>query len=180
MNASAHLVTLFDVGSHAPHGSSLSLVTCHPCTCASLLEFTSLFFYFDLSFPVFFFSFHLLHFELHTELDNLIAMQNLRNSANKGSDDAYDVHKDRQFLRNVAQESIITNSKQLKPKKSAEFYEKNYGDSKLDFREAHQRSLTEMEELRILHSRRSQDESSSRTRTLFWNYQAEYKNYKMK
>ena len=86
MNASAHLVTLFDVGSHAPRGSSLSLVTCHPCTCAFLLEFTSLFFYFDLSFPVFFFSFH-----LHTELDNLIAMQNLRNFANKGSNDAYDV-----------------------------------------------------------------------------------------
>ena len=92
MNASAHLVTLFDVVSHAPHGSSLSLVTCHPCSCASLLEFTSLLFYFDLSFPVFFFSFHLLHFELHTEIDNLIAKQNLRNSANKGSDDAYDVH----------------------------------------------------------------------------------------
>ena len=78
MNASAHLVTLFDVGSHAPLGSSLSLVTCHPCTCASLLEFTSLFFYFDLSFTVLSFFFPLLHFELHTELDNLIAMQNLR------------------------------------------------------------------------------------------------------
>ena len=38
------------------------------------------------------FFFPLLHFELHTELDNLIAMQNLHNSANKGSDDAYDVH----------------------------------------------------------------------------------------
>ena len=37
--------------SHAPHGSSLSLVTCHPCTCASLLEFDFLLFYFDLSFP---------------------------------------------------------------------------------------------------------------------------------
>ena len=33
----------------------------------------------------------LLYFELHTELDNLIAMQNLRTSANKGSNDAYDV-----------------------------------------------------------------------------------------
>ena len=77
--------------SHAPHGSSLSLVTCHPCSCAFLLEFDFLLFYFDLSFPVFFFSFHLLHFELHTELDNLIAMQNLRYSANKESDDAYDV-----------------------------------------------------------------------------------------
>ena len=91
MNASAHLVTLFDVGSHAPLGSSLSLITCHPCTCASLLEFTSLFFYFDLSFTVLSFFFPLLHFERHTELDNLIAMQNLRNSANKGSNDSYDV-----------------------------------------------------------------------------------------
>ena len=69
----------------------LTLVTCHPCTCASLLEFISLFFYFDLSFTVLFLFFPLLHFELHTELDNLIAMQNLRNSANKGSNDAYDV-----------------------------------------------------------------------------------------
>ena len=48
-------------------------------------------FYFDLSFPVFFFSFHLLHCELYSELDNLIAMESLCYSANKGSDDAYDV-----------------------------------------------------------------------------------------
>ena len=33
-----------------------------------------------------------LHLEQHTELDNLITMQNLRTSANKGSNDAYDVH----------------------------------------------------------------------------------------
>ena len=91
MNASALFVTLFDVVSHAPRGSSLSLVTCHPCSCAFLLEFTSLFFHFDLSFTVLSFFFPLLHFELHTELDNLIAVQNLRNSANKGSNDAYDV-----------------------------------------------------------------------------------------
>ena len=65
--------------------------SCHPCTCAFLLEFTSLIFHFDLSFPVFFFS-SLLHFEQHTELDNLITMQhNLRTSA-KGSDDAHNVH----------------------------------------------------------------------------------------
>ena len=32
-----------------------------------------------------------MHFEEQTELDNLIAMQNLRTSANKGSNDAYDV-----------------------------------------------------------------------------------------
>ena len=87
-----HLVALFDVGSHALLGSSLSLFTCHPCTCASLLELTSLFFYFDLSFTVISFFFPLLHYKLHTELDNLITMQNLRNSANMGSDDAFDVH----------------------------------------------------------------------------------------
>ena len=34
------------------------------------------------------FFFPLLHFELHTELDNLVTMQNLRTSANKGSNDA--------------------------------------------------------------------------------------------
>ena len=32
-----------------------------------------------------------MHFEQHTELDNLIAMQNLRTSANKGSNDAWRV-----------------------------------------------------------------------------------------
>ena len=33
-----------------------------------------------------------MHFEQHTELDNLITMQNLRTSANKGNNDACDVH----------------------------------------------------------------------------------------
>ena len=41
--------------SHASHGTSLSLVTCHPCSCAFLLEFDFLLFYFHLSIPVFFF-----------------------------------------------------------------------------------------------------------------------------
>ena len=54
----------------------------------------------------------------------------------------------------------------------------------MDFREVHQQSLTEMEELlknsKVLPSIRSQDGSSSRTRTLFWNHQVEYKNHKMK
>ena len=48
----------------------------------------------------------------------------------------------------------------------------------MDFREVHQQSLTEMEEnenSKVLPSIRSQDESSSRTRTLLWNYQAEYR-----
>ena len=65
--------------------------SCHPCTRASLLEFTSLTLYFDLSFTILSHFFLLLHFEQHTELDNLITMQNLRTSANKGSNDAYDV-----------------------------------------------------------------------------------------
>ena len=54
---------------------------------------------------------------------------------------------------------------------------------KLEFREARQQSLTEMKELRnsrVLPSIRSRDENLSRIRTLFWNYQAEYKNCKMK
>ena len=37
-------------------------------------------------------------------------------------------------------------------KKSADFYENNYGDKKLEFREVHQQSLTEMEELRKFQS----------------------------
>ena len=56
---------------------------------------------------------------------------------------------------------------------------------KLEFREARQQSLTEMEESRkfqssTLPSIQSRDENSSRIRTLFWNYQAEYRNCKMK
>ena len=66
--------------------------SCHPCTCACLLEFTSLTLYFDLSFTILSLFFLHMHFEQHTEFDNLIAMQNLRTSANKGSNDAYDVH----------------------------------------------------------------------------------------
>ena len=51
---------------------------------------------------------------------------------------------------------------------------------KLEFREAHQQSLAERNygNSRVLPSIRSRDENSSRIRTLFWNYQAEYKNCK--
>ena len=41
--------------------------------------------------------------------------------------------KDRQFLRNVTQESVITNSKQLKPKKSADSFKDNYGNRNWNF-----------------------------------------------
>ena len=47
-------------------------------------------FYFHLFFLVFF-SFYLLHSELYPELDNLMVMESLCYSANKGGDDAYDV-----------------------------------------------------------------------------------------
>ena len=70
---------------HSAH-SLMSSHTSIGSRCESLLLF-----YFHLSFPVFFFSFHLLHCELFSELDNLIAMESLCYSANKGSDDAYDV-----------------------------------------------------------------------------------------
>ena len=56
----------------------------------SLSSFSTL--YFDLSFTILFHFFLLMHLEQHIELDNLITMQNLRTSANKGSNDAYDVH----------------------------------------------------------------------------------------
>ena len=46
-------------------------------------------FYFHLFFPVF--SFHVLHSELYSELDNPIVMESLCYSANKESEDAYDV-----------------------------------------------------------------------------------------
>ena len=52
---------------------------------------------------------------------------------------------------------------------------------KLDFREAHQQRLTEMEELRKFQS--STFDTIARRKligTLFWNYQAEYRNCKMK
>ena len=48
-------------------------------------------FYIYLFFPVLFFSFHLLHSELYSELDNPIVMESLCYSANKESEDAYDV-----------------------------------------------------------------------------------------
>ena len=52
-----------------------------------------------------------------------------------------------------------------------------------DFREVHQQNLTEMEKFqnsRVLPSIRSPDRSSSRIRTLLWNYLEDYKNCKMK
>ena len=87
------------------------------------------------------------------------------------------------FSQIIARKLVITNSKQLVQKKSAEFYEKNYGDCNWNLVKLINKVLQRWrnyENSKVLPSIRSQDENSSRTRTLFWNYQAEYKNYKMK
>ena len=69
-------------------------------------------------------------------------------------------------------------------KEERRFYEKNYGDRNWNFVKFINKILQRWrnyENSKVLPSIRSQDEkSSSKTRTLFWNYQAEYKNYKMK
>ena len=93
------------------------------------------------------------------------------------------MNKDERSSQNVARKFLITNSKQLKPKKNAEFYKENYGVSKRIFVKFINKVLQRWrnyENSKVLSSIRLQDESSSRTRTLFWNYQAEYKNYKLK
>ena len=79
------------MSSHTSLAEDLSLIICHPRSYAwaHLLE-SILLFYFHLYFPVFF-SFHHLHSELYSELDNPIVMEILYHSANKGSKDAYDV-----------------------------------------------------------------------------------------
>ena len=64
-----------------------------------------------------------------------------------------------------------------------ELQAKNYGVSKRIFVKFINKVLLRWrnyENSKVLPSIRSQDGSSSRTRTLLWNYQGEYKNYKMK
>ena len=60
--------------------------------------------------------------------------------------------RDKQFLRSLTQESVITNSMQPTQKKSADSYKDSYGDSNWIFGEARQQSLTEVEELRKFQS----------------------------
>ena len=91
--------------------------------------------------------------------------------------------KDRRLSLNIVKKSVITNSMQLTQKKSVDFHEKNYGDKNWNFVKFINKVLQRWrndENSKVLPSIRSRDESSSRTRTLFWNYQAEYKNCKMK
>ena len=92
-------------------------------------------------------------------------------------------NRDKLLSKLFARKLVTSNSMQLMPKKNAEFYEKNYGDSKWIFVKFINKVLQRwrnFENSKVLHSIRSQDGSSSRTRTLFWNYQVEYRNYKMK
>ena len=58
------------------------------------------------------------------------------------------MNREKWSSQNAARKFLITNSKQLEQNKIVKFYKKNYGVSKKDFREVHQQSLTEMEELR--------------------------------
>ena len=80
----------------------------------------------------------------------------------------------RHCYRRVLRESFLTtNFRQREPKKNAEFYKKNYGVSKRIFVKFINKVLPRWrnyENSKVLPSIRSQDGSSSRTRTLFWNY----------
>ena len=93
------------------------------------------------------------------------------------------MNKDERSSQNVARKFLITNSKQLEQNKNAKFYKKNYGVSNRIFVKFINKILLRWrnyENSRVLPSIRSQDRSSSRTRTLLWNYQEDYKNCKMK
>ena len=96
--------------------------------------------------------------------------------------------KKSKFLQSAKQELINTNFKQLEPNKFNNeinnFFKGQLLQQILELREAHQRSLTEMEELRKFQSstidtfaRRKLVEDQN---TFFWNFLAEYRNCKMK
>ena len=77
-------------------------------------------------------------------------------------------NRGRCISKNIARKSVITNSKQFMQKESAEFYEKNYGESNWIFVKFINKVLQRWknyENSRVLPSIRSQDGSSSRTRT---------------
>ena len=83
------------------------------------------------------------------------------------------------LLRNIAKKSVITNSKQLKPKKSADSYKDNYGDRNWNFVKLINKVLQSGKNygnFRVLPSIQLREENSLRIRTLFWDSQAEYRN----
>ena len=88
-----------------------------------------------------------------------------------------------QRSQGVARKFLITNSKQLEQNQNAKFYRKNYGGSNRIFVKFINKILLRWrnyENSRVLPSIRSPDRSSSRIRTLLWNYLEDYKNCKMK
>ena len=93
------------------------------------------------------------------------------------------MNKDERSSQNVARKFLITNSKKLEQNKNAKFYRKNYGVSKRIFVKFINKILPtwrNYENFKVLLSIRSPDRSSSRIRTLLWNYQVDDKNCKMK
>ena len=91
------------------------------------------------------------------------------------------MNKDERSSQSVARKFLITNSKQLDQNKNAKFYRRNYGVSNRIFVKFINKILLRWrnyENSKVLFSIRSRDENSSRTTTLFWNYEAEYKNYR--
>ena len=73
----------------------------------------------------------------------------------------YLMSKNRQFLRNVTQESVTTNFKQLKPKKSNVSFKDNYGNRNWNFVKVINEVLLRWknyENFRVLHSILWQDE----------------------
>ena len=92
------------------------------------------------------------------------------------------MNRDKWSSQNAARKLVITNSKQLEPKKNAEFYKKNYGVSKRIFVKFINKILLRWknyENSRVLPSIRTRSSSCIRT-PFFLNYQEEYKNIKMK
>ena len=90
--------------------------------------------------------------------------------------------KDRRLPRNIANKSVITNSKQLK-QKSAAFYKTTMAtEVGISWRLVYRvlQIWKNYENFRILPSMQTGRQSSLRRRTPFWKYQAEYKNCKMK
>ena len=92
------------------------------------------------------------------------------NSSNAQIRTLLDEQETDDYRRVLARKLVITNSKQLEPKKNAEFYEKNYGVSNWTFVKFINKVIQRWrnyENSKVLPSIRSQDGRSSRTRTLY-------------
>ena len=121
-------------------------------------------------------------FSENTQAEKMVDRSGKPEERNKSSNAQVRTLIDEQRQMIIAKKSVITNSMQFM-QKNAEFYEKNYGDSKWSFVKFINKVLQRWrnyENSRVLPSIRTQDGSSSRTRTLLWNYQEDYKNNKMK